>query len=163
MLSTVLIGQKTFGSKFIQKDRWRVVMVEPLHQQTLPQKLCFWVFNKKYPWATSLLEVVAPSSSKSALWGIQCVRQMFLKSSLVINLAQVGNVEDEASRWKDVLINNHLTISPGVGLPALPVSWGITCLRSVPFDVPHNPHCSPPLPKITRGFPFHHMLKSYCR
>lgn len=77
------------------------MVVGPLHHLALPQKLCFWIFNKKYPWATSLLEVVAPSPSKSVLWGFQSVCQMFQKSSSVMNLAQVGNVEDEASSWKD--------------------------------------------------------------
>lgn len=38
-----------------------------LHHPALPQRLCFGVFNHKYPQAASLLEVAAPSPSKPAL------------------------------------------------------------------------------------------------
>lgn len=78
VLSAVLMDQKAFGPKFIQQDGWRVVLVGPLNHHALPRKLCFCFFYKKYPEVASLLEVVAPSPSKSALWGIQCVCQMFL-------------------------------------------------------------------------------------
>lgn len=97
MLSALLMDQKAFRPKFMEWGGAGGSSASP----GSPQKLCFWIFNKKYPWATSLLEVVAPSPSKSVLWGFQSVCQMFQKSGSVMNLAQVGNVEDEASSWKD--------------------------------------------------------------
>ena len=116
-----------------------------------------WFFNKNYPQAASLLEVVAPSPSKSVLWGMQRVCQMFLKSSSVINLAQVGNVEAEASSWKMDLINNQPTISPGWDcLPSPDRPGASPACERVPIcpvrRPPHPPLLSTPCPRSAEFF-----------